>query len=391
MKTAAKLFLAPLAIAVALAGCAKKDEAKIEVPSESSQPSIVKLSAQSMSEIGLQTKVISRQVFAKEMTLPARVLVNQDNEAQVGSLVQGRACKVFVKCGDFVKAGQDLMLVEGLEIGQIKAQFLCTKANLEYQKANFDRQKKLLDENVGSQKSFLEVQNEYEKALAEYTAEENRIKAIHLNVEDVVRQKDLSSNAQDFGTLPVKSPIAGIVVERNVVIGQSIDQTTNAFKIINLSNVWIDGQIYEKDIGMINENAPVVFTCPAFPEEIFTGKISYIGQVVDEKTRTITVRAEFGNDNRKLKPQMFGELKIPTSKTEALVVPAEALAKMDNADFVFVQKESGTFQKTAVTIGLAQNEIVEIKNGLNEGDVVAVKGSSYLKAEMLKATLGEGE
>jgi membrane fusion protein, heavy metal efflux system len=290
-----------------------------------------------------------------------------------------------------VKAGQNLMLVEGLEIGEIKALFLSAKANLEYQKANFDRQKKLLEENVGSQKAFLEVQNEYEKALAEYTAEENRIKAIHLSVNDVINQKYQMANAQDFGTLPVKSPIEGIVVERNVVIGQSIDQSTNAFRIINLSNVWADGQIYEKDIENVHENARVVFASPAFPNDSFTGRISYIGKTIDEKTRTITVRAEFSNSNGKLKPQMFGELKLPLAKIETIVVPAEALAKMDNADYVFVQKDSETFEKTPVIIGNTHNELAEIKDGLKTGDIVAVKGSSYLKAEMLKATLGEGE
>jgi cobalt-zinc-cadmium efflux system membrane fusion protein len=382
-------FFALLTI-ITFIGCDKQDSIETETLPENEQSSLVKLSQQSIKEIGLQTEKVSRQSFTSEMVIPAKILANQDYEALVGSLVQGRACKVFVKVGDIVKAGQDLMLVEGLEIGGIKAQFLSAKANLEYQKSNFERQKKLLDENVGSQKTFLEVRNEYDKALAEYIAEENRIKAIHLSVNEVISSKDQPAS-QDFGTLPVKSPINGIVVERNVVIGQSIDQSANAFRIINLSTVWIDGQIYEKDIDKISQNAAVVFTSPAFPNEIFKGKITYTGQVVDEKTRTITIRAEFSNANGKLKPQMFGELRIPNTKAEVIALPSEALIKMDNADFVFVKKNSEEFERIPVSIGSIQNELAEIKSGLNEGDIVAVKGSSYLKAEMMKASLGEGE
>ncbi|HEX7510095.1 MAG TPA: efflux RND transporter periplasmic adaptor subunit, partial [Chitinivibrionales bacterium] len=180
--------------------------------------------------------------FTKYVTVPAKVLANQDNEALVGSLVQGRVCKVFVKAGDNVKAGQELMHVEGLEIGQIKAGFLSAKANLEYQKSNYERQKKLIEQNVGAQKNLLETQNEYEKAQAEYNAEKNRINAIGLTENEVEDGKHAVSEEHSSGTLPIKSPIGGIVVERNVVIGQLIEATTTAFKIINLSSVWVDGQ-----------------------------------------------------------------------------------------------------------------------------------------------------
>jgi cobalt-zinc-cadmium efflux system membrane fusion protein len=319
-------------------------------------------------------------------------LANQDNEALVGSLVQGRVCKVFVKAGDKVKAGQELMLLEGLEIGQIKAGFLSARANLEYQKSNYERQKKLLEENVGAQKNLLETQNEYEKARAEYNAEKNRINAIGLTDSEVVDGKNDHSDDHGSGTLPVKSPISGIVVERNVVIGQLIEATTTAFKIINLSSVWVDGQIYEKDAGRITIKTAADFLASSYPGEPFRGKVTYIGQVIDEKTRTITVRAEFTNPAGKLKPQMFGELKIPDeNNSTALVVPAEALIKIDNADYIFIQKKDSSFEKMAVVAGAGHNEQVEILKGLKDGDKIVVKDAFYLKSELLKASLGEGE
>jgi cobalt-zinc-cadmium efflux system membrane fusion protein len=395
IKVAAGIMV-PLALAIALGGCRQEKNTRGQSSGEANCPTLVTLTQASIKEIGLQTETTSRKPFTKYTVIPARVLANQDNEALVGSLVQGRVCKVFVKAGDAVKAGQELMLLEGLEIGQIKAGFLSARANLEYQKTNYERQKKLLEENVGAQKNLLETRNEYEKALAEYSAEKNRINAIGLTDSEVVDGKstrsDVRSDEHGSGTLPVKAPISGIVVERNVVIGQLIEATTTAFKIINLSSVWADGQIYEKDAGKISVKTVADFVASSFPDEPFRGKVTYIGQVIDEKTRTITIRAEFNNAAGKLKPQMFGELRIPDEhNSTALLVPAEALIKIDTADYIFIQKEDTAFEKTPVTVCCAQNELVEITKGLKDGDKIVVKGAFYLKSELLKASLGEGE
>lgn len=392
MKLIFKILLTPLTITTLLFSCHKQETPQTEtIETDNSKSTTVKLSAKSIQEIGLQTEVITPRQFSKEISIPAKIVVNQDNEAQVGSLIQGRVNKVFVKVGDYVKAGQDLMLIEGLEIGEMKAAFLTAKANLDYYKTNFDRQTKLLQENIGSQKAFLEAQNEFEKSSVEYTAQENRIKAIHLNESEFSNQVNQSSAERDLCTLPVKSPINGIVVERNVVIGQSIGEATNAFTVVNLSNVWADGQIYEKDMSIINGKVPVEFKTSVSFSESFNGKVIYIGQTIDEKTRTITIRAEFDNRDGKLKPQMFGELIVPVAKTEALVVPAEALAKIENAEYLFVKKDNETFEKVLVAPGQIQNELVEIKSGIKSGDIVVVKGSSYLKAEMMKSSFGEEE
>lgn len=390
LKTIPFSMIIPFAIAAVLVGCAQEKKSNTEQASEDgNSTSIVKLTPVSIKEIGLKTETISLKPFTKFITIPAKVLANQDNEALVGSLIQGRVCKVFVKAGDFVKAGQVLMQVEGLEIGEIKASFISAKANLEYQKTNYERQKKLLEENVGAQKNLLETLNEYEKARAEYNAQKNKINAIELSVSEVIAGKNVLSDDSNSGILPVKSPISGIVVERNVVIGQSIDATTNAFKIVNLSSVWVDGQVYEKDISKLNSKTVADFFTSSYPLEKFTGKVTYIGQIIDEQTRTITIRAEFNNAAGKLKPQMFGELRIPDDfNSTALLVPAEALIKIDNADFVFIQKEDTVFEKKAVMIGTSQNEIVEIVQGLTNNDKIVVKGAFYLKSELLKASLG---
>jgi membrane fusion protein, heavy metal efflux system len=385
-------ILLSLSLAIMLAACNKEETGSAKEPVSESAAAAIGLSRAALKEIGLQTETIARKPLNAWLTVTAKVLASQDNEAQVGSLVQGRVAKVFVRVGDYVEAGQELMLIEGLEIGEIKAGFLSAKANLEYQTANYERQKTLLDQNVGAQKTMNEARAEYEKARAEYDAERNRINAVGLSESEVVAGKEGNSNAQNSGMLPVKSPISGIVVERNVVIGQFIEGSSNAFKVVNLRSVWVDGQIYEKDISKVNRKTEALFTTAAYPGEAFRGTVSYLGQVIDEKTRTITIRAEFNNAQRKLKPQMFGELKIPVETgRSAIQVPAEALARIENADCVFIQKADTLFEKRPVRGGAVSDDMVEIFDGIRENEKVVVKGAFYLKSELLKSAFGEEE
>ena len=388
MKACIKLLIAANVLAFAFWGCSDKEEPKKE-ESHNEHSEVVKLSAESIKQIKLETETVSLQPFTGYLTIPAKVITNQDNEAQIGSLVQGRVHRVFVKVGDFVKAGQVLMTVEGLDIGQIKAGFLIAKAALDYTKANYERQKKLFNEKIGSQKALLETQAEYEKALAEYKAEDKRIHSVGLSDEDVMDDK--TGEEHTSGTLPIKSSISGIVVERNVVIGQLVDATTNAFKVINTNTVWVDGQIYEKDIAKINRKTNALFTSETYRNEKFNGRIIYIGQTVDEQTRTITVRSEFSNANNKLRPQMYGELKIPVGvNAKAIMIPAEAVVKEAEQEYAFVQTSDSTFEQRKVITGSSVDNRIEIKEGLREGEKVVSKGVFYLKSELKKEEL-EGD
>lgn len=388
MKASIKLLLLVTILVTGFMGCGGKEEGKKEKVKEA-HTEVVKIAAQSIKQINLEIIQVKLQPFTGYITIPAKVVTNQDNEAQIGSLVQGRVHQVFVKVGDFVKAGQTLMTIEGLDIGEIKARFLVAKAALDFAKANYERQKKLFDEKIGSQKILLESQSEYEKALAEFKAEDMKIHSVGLKDEDIIEDKPREEHTS--GTLPIKSSINGVVVERNVVIGQLVDETTNAFKVINTSNVWIDGQIYEKDIAKLNQKISAVFTTGTYTNEKFNGRIIYIGQTVDEQTRTITIRGEFSNANNRLKPQMFGELKIPVGENiKAIMIPEEALTKETGAAYVFVQTSDSTFEKRNVAFGATVDNMIEIKDGLREGEKIASKGVFYLKSELKKEEL-EGD
>ena len=386
MKSGIRIFIIGVILTLLFLGCSNKEDPK-KTETRDEHNDMVKLSVESIKQIKLQTEIVSQQSVTGYLSIPAKVITNQDNEALIGSLVQGRVHKVFVKVGDIVKIGQILMTVEGLDVGEIKAGFLKAKATFDYTKSNYERQRKLFDEKIGSQKTLLESQAEYERALAEFKAEDRKIHSIGLSDDDVIN--GMNGEEHTSGTLPIKSPINGVVVERNIVIGQLIDATTNAFKVINTNMVWIDGQIYEKDLTKINQKTNAIFTSATYGDEVFNGKIIYIGQTIDERTRTMTVRGEFSNSNNKLKPQMFGELKLPVSaNAKAIMISEEAVIKEAAESYVFVQTSDTTFKQRKVITGISIDNRIEIKEGLKEGEKVVSKGAFYLKSELKKDEIG---
>ncbi|MCC6395508.1 MAG: efflux RND transporter periplasmic adaptor subunit [Bacteroidetes bacterium] len=380
-----------------LTGCndGQKEPGSGEADAPEHHEHVITLTREATNAMGLRSMVVEEKPLIGHMTLPATLVPNQDLEAQVGSLVQGRVREVFVTVGAMVKEHQELMRIEGLEVGQIKSNFIKAKAQLSYAEAAYERQKTLLAEKVGSQKTYLEAQAEYNKALAEFDAEDKRIHSIGLSDADVLTfVEDGSSEPKSHtgGVLPIKAPIAGTVVERNVVIGQLVDASTTAFRIINTSTLWADGRAYESDLPALAQRPNVTLTVTAFPGEEFTGKVIYIAPIVDPQSRTITVRAAIPNRGGRLKPQMFGELRISTQgNVTGILVPAEAVQRDGTVSYVFIATSDTTFERRDIQIGTALQTMLSVRQGVRAGERIVTNGSFQLKSELMKETLEEGE
>jgi cobalt-zinc-cadmium efflux system membrane fusion protein len=184
-------------------------------------------------------------------------------------------------------------------------------------------------------------------------------------------------------TFSLNSPIDGIVVERNATVGASVGTDANLFKIIDLSHVWIDADVFEKDLPRVRPGQEVKLTVTAFPQSTFSGKVILINSVVDPETRTVKVRTEVANPDGRLKPDMFANVQIVTDVNRAAIsIPQSAVLNDEGKTVVFVAKNNG-YQKRQVQAGIQNNGRVEIVDGLNAGDKVVVKGN-YLLLEQSK-------
>jgi multidrug efflux pump subunit AcrA (membrane-fusion protein) len=190
--------------------------------------------------------------------------------------------------------------------------------------------------------------------------------------------------------LAVRAPFSGRVIEQAAVVGDSVEPGASLFRLADLSTVWASVRVYEKDLAVVRTGVEALLRTQAFPGEEFRGRLTLIGPMMDEKTRTIEARMEAPNPGERLKPGMYVEALISTgSKRRVLVIPESALQELQSQSVVFLQTGPGVYVVRPVETGERSGGRVEIVRGLAEGDEVVTAGSFLLKSEMLKATLGE--
>ncbi len=187
----------------------------------------------------------------------------------------------------------------------------------------------------------------------------------------------------------VHSPFDGTILDATMVPGHRVEAGTEVCLISNLSTVWALLKIVESDLASIKVGAKATVKVSAYPGVIFPGTVAFVDNVLDEATRTVEVRVEVNNQDRRLKPGMFVDADIDISEAhQSLTVPVAALQQEGSTRFVFVATAAGFFRRD-VKVGIESEDIVEIVAGVQAGDSVVTDGSFALKSEMLKSAFGE--
>lgn len=221
---------------------------------------------------------------------------------------------------------------------------------------------------------------------------EGRIHKMYANLGDFVRsgQTVVDVQSRQFGdpppVVPIPSPISGIVDQRNVVLGESVNPDKNLLHVVDVSTLIVQAEVYEEDIAKIGMNQTARVHLLAYPDETFTGKITYIGQAIDPQRRTLPAWITVRNTKNKIKPEMFGNVALILSKQEGvLTVPKSAILEAGGEKFVFIQS-GDEFKRADVVTGLEDDQYVEIKDGLIPDDKVVTDG----KREIYTAWLTGG-
>jgi hypothetical protein len=180
--------------------------------------------------------------------------------------------------------------------------------------------------------------------------------------------------------IPIVSPIDGIVAARTMVVGQNVDPSATLARIINLDKIFIDAQIYEKDIEGALAGDLVSIHVPAFPERTFNGKVQYVAKEVNSDTRTVLVRTVLNNPGWVLRPGMFASVLIGSAKaTRSLSVPSVAVMQEAEKQIVYVRVAPGKFVRRVITVGAPIGNKTPIKSGLTSGDEVVVSGNVLIQ------------
>jgi Cu(I)/Ag(I) efflux system membrane fusion protein len=181
--------------------------------------------------------------------------------------------------------------------------------------------------------------------------------------------------------ISIYSPFSGVVIEKMVQQGQYVAMGEVLFNIADLSSVWVEVEVYENDLANIHVGQQVEIRSRSFPDQLFTGRITFIYPFLDPKTRTIKARVELANTGMKLKPEMFVNATIRMPLKSQIVVPVTALIDTGKRQVVWVESSRGMFEPRTVQVGVQTNEKVQILSGLTAGEKVAVSGAYLIDSE----------
>ena len=190
--------------------------------------------------------------------------------------------------------------------------------------------------------------------------------------------------------LTLKAPIDGVIIERKATAGEVVDKTKEIYTISDPTQLWAIAEVKERDIAAVKVGQDAVFTVLAYPKEKFNGKVVLLGNQVEEQSRTLEVRIAVENTDGRLKSGMFADVEIVTTILDnVLLIPDSALQTESENQIVFVALDGNKFEKRVVKLGLEQQGLVQVLEGLKAGDKVVTQGSFILKSELLKAELGQ--
>jgi cobalt-zinc-cadmium efflux system membrane fusion protein len=348
---------------------------------------VIYLSEEEEKAIEIKTIKASLKSLRFHHAAMGKVLAHQYKKAIVSYAFPARIAEIHVRTGDWVNSGQKIVTLQSEEVGNAKSEFYKAKADYELAKVNFEREKSLFDRGVGAKKNFSASEAGLKVSEASLDAAEKKLHVLGFSEEEV---KTISETHQINPIITLFAPLSGKIVENKAVLGSMIDQETEILTIMDPTLLWVDAEIYEKDIAKIRIGQEVEASVPAYPEIIFKGKITYIGDVLKEETRTITVRTEVENKSHKLKPGMFADIKIFfNQQNKVLVLPKEAILDDGDEKIVFIKKE-GKYMPLVVMIGAQETRFFEIIQGIQEGDEVVTKGNFQLKSRLYEEVLKKG-
>jgi len=312
---------------------------------------------------------VVEQDISRNLLLPAQVEADPARTVKVLPPVTGRVVELKIELGSRVAQGDVLAIIDSSDLGQALSDDEKARAALTLTKKTLDRLLILEKTSAIAVKDREQAQNDFAQAESEYVRTQARLKTIGASA-------DLKSDSR---LLPLKSPVAGSIIDLEIGQGSYInDVTAPVMTIADLATIWVTANVSEKDTAFVakGQRADVVFT--AYPDEVFKGDTSFVSDVLDPDTRRTKVRIEFANPELRLKPNMFANATFQARQQNVPVVPTTALVLRNESDAVFVEVEPWVFEPRSVDVAFQQGDEAIIARGLKAGEHVVIKGGVLL-------------
>ena len=312
---------------------------------------------------------VTEELIPETLDLAAKVQADPTKVVRIFPPASGRVVTIEVKPGDHVRHGQTVATLNSSDVASARSDY--AKAKIETDRAGHaaDRQKLLLEHGAAPEKDYIDARAQADSARAELARAQQRLELFNVSL------------SSDTDRVSLISPAAGVVLDVSAAPGEfsrSLDSANPLVTIADLDNVWIIGDLYEKDAAKLSRLKPVTVTLQAYEGQQWSGHVDSISGALDPTTRTLKVRVALPNPKQLLKPEMFGTIHVKVGAHKALVVPAAAVIREGNTTTVFVHSNGKTEQR-AITTGQSVDGKVEIVSGLHGGEEIAAEGAELLQ------------
>lgn len=338
------------------------------------EPGLIEMSPQQIQTAGIATATAGPAAIRTELVLPGEVRFNEDRTAHVVPRVAGVVESVAASLGQDVKKGQPLAVIASAELADLRSAALAAGKRLELARITYEREKKLWEQKVSAEQDYLQAQQAYREAEIESQAARSKLTALGADV-----------SAGAVNRFVLRAPFTGVVVEKHLAQGEAVKEDANVFLVSDLSTVWVNIAVAPKDLASVRVGQAVTVRSAAGGPSV-AGKVSYVGNLLGEETRTASARVVIDNPGLAWRPGLFVNVSVVSGQKDAAVaVASDALQTLEGKNVVFVKTAKG-FQAQPVTTGVSDGKLTEIVSGLASGAPYVATGSFVVKAQQGKGS-----
>lgn len=350
--------------------CDSNEKDKQEhVASYALQNDTIVLAENSTIKTRLATDTVTEQAYKTEWTTAGVAQAIPNSYAEIAPPFAGRVVRSHVRLGQKVAPGSPILEISSPDFFSAQKDYFDARQAYRQAERQRKRQQDLWENGVGAQRELEEAKTAYETKRTALAHASSALQIFNVDLAKIELGKPLV----------VRSPIAGEIISNDIVLGQYLrEDAAPIATVAELSKIWIAAQVKEKDIHHIREMDEVEVNLPALPNDLISGKIYHIQEIVDEETRSVQVLIECDNTDRLLKPGMYVTVHFKDTPRQRILLPTKAVFQHENNQYVFVRLDENRYQKRQVKTGGTSAGSVVIIAGLKAGEAVVNEGGIFL-------------
>lgn len=350
-----------------------------------SSEELVTLNETQFSSMEFELGVLTKRNMGSYVEVNGRLEVPPQNEASVTAIIGANVSQIKVIEGDKIEKGGVLAYLSHPDLIKVQTDYLNQQSQLEYIEADYNRQKQLYEEKVGSGRDFQRAKADYLTKKGMVKGLESQLKLMGLNMNKILE-------GHIYELVPVKSPIEGYIRKVEVKTGQFVQPHKEMFEVVNIEHIHADFMVFEKDMHKVEEGQIIAFQVSSLPNKTLRAKIHSVGKSFEEDPKAIHLHAEIENKEGLLIPGMYARGRILLEQTESYAIPEEGVVREGNESFIFIVKKSQAnkgkwqFAPLKVLAGKKDNNWVEVKllEPFDKASEIAYNNAYYIMAELKK-------